>query len=187
MTRRFNNLDSALKLLRPLSGGDAVDLADTTALGKWQNYRAGKVSVSYTRAATSNPEDLLNVQILPFALPSDSTQRAIVPLSLRAKNNLGDTGAAQADFNFADVTEAGVDFQGFVPAKATVRVATATATEKTSKLTGLKYKTKGGSSYTFPVGSKASNGRFSEVIKAISTKVVSATRSVSFTGEKFLL
>ena len=76
----------------------------------------------------------------------------------------------------------------FVPAKA--RIATIVAgTTETSKITGRKYKTKTGTSYTVPMGQTSGTLRYQQTLKAILTDGVfsgsSATHTVSFDPEEF--
>lgn len=191
MAKRFNNLKSALKLLRPLSGtGDAVDLADTSALGFFQAVQAGKKAVEYgDRPEGSEPGQLLLYSLVPFATPINTAPKVKTYLSKRSETGITAAGIAVADANIskapADVAAA-VELVGFVAAKAVIRVPGTTTTTKTSKLTGQKYKTKGGNSYSYPIGfgvGETAKG-FKDVKEAIATKVKTvATRSVSFTPE----
>ncbi|MBD2516861.1 hypothetical protein H6G93_17920 [Nostoc sp. FACHB-973] len=191
MAKRFNNLKAALKLLRPLSGtGDAVDLADTSALGFFQAVQAGKKAVEYgDRPEGSEPGQLLLYSLIPFATPVNTAPKVITYLSKRAETGFTAAGIVAADANIsktpADVAAA-VELVGFVAAKATIRIAGTTTTTKTSKLTGQKYKTKGGSSYSYPIGfgvGETAKG-FKDVKGAITTKVIANdNRSVSFTPE----
>lgn len=192
MAKRFNNLKAALKLLRPLSGtGDAVDLADTSALGFFQAVQAGKKAVEYgDRPEGSEPGKLLLYCLVPFATPVNTAPKVITYLSKRSETAFTTAGIAAVDANIsntpADVTAA-VELVGFVAAKATIRVPGTSVTQKTSKLTGQKYKTKGGSSYSYPIGfgvGETAKG-FKDVKGAITTKVKAGTtnRSVSFTPE----
>jgi hypothetical protein len=61
MARRFNNLDAALRYLRPASSGsDGVvpDAPAGTPLKRYQDWKAGKVDIDYPRSASSNPGSL---------------------------------------------------------------------------------------------------------------------------------
>jgi hypothetical protein len=188
--KRFNNLKAALKLLRPLAGGDAVDLADTSPLGFYQAVASGKKEVNYPdRAEGSKPKELILYALTPFGTPAADAPKLIVTVSKRSETNLTAAGLAITDLKIvktAEVLEAATDAEGFIPAKVTVRVAGTTETEKTSKLTGRKYKTKGGDSYTFPFG--LDTAALTEGQKArkaaIAKKVKTATRSASFTPER---
>lgn len=192
MAKRFNNLKSALKLLRPLTGdGLAADLPDTTALGFFQAVQAGKKAVKYgDRPEGSEPGQLITYSLVPFATPVSNAPKVLTTMSKRSETNFSAAGLAAADLNVSktssDITAA-VELVGFVAAKCTVRVAGATTSTKTSKLTGLQYKTKGGASYSFPMGfgvGETAKG-FKDVKAGIITKVKSATRSASFTPETY--
>lgn len=77
---------------------------------------------------------------------------------------------------------------GFKPAKASCRNVTGTtATSKTSKLTGVPYKTKSDVAYTFPFGAITAQPSYSDQKAAIIALVTAAgeTKSVSFMPEKF--
>jgi hypothetical protein len=191
MPKRFNNLKAALKLLRPLSGtGEAVDLADNSALGFYQAVVSGKKTVSYgDRPAGSEPGEFILYSLVPFATPVNTAPKVLVGMSKRAETNLGTAGIAAADLNVskaANDISAAVELMGFTPAKCTVRSAGTATVSKTSKLTGRPYKTKGGSSYSFPMGfgvGETTKG-FKDVRAAIATKVNTvSTRSVSFSPE----
>lgn len=188
--KRFNNLKAALKLLRPLAGGDAVDLADTSALGFYQAVASGKKEVNYPdRDAGSKPEQLILYALTPFGTPAADAPKLIVTTSKRSETNLSNAGLAITDLAIVktpEVLEAATDAEGFIPAKVTVRVSGTTETTKTSKLTGRPYKTKGGNSYTYPFGlitTTLADGQKARKI-AIAKKVKSATRSASFTAER---
>lgn len=189
--KRFNNLKAALKLLRPLSGGDAPDLADTSALGFYQAVVAGKKKVEYPdRPESSKPQEAITYTLIPFGTPSADAARLKVTMSKRSENQLSPAGLTVGDLNVtktAQDVEAAIDAEGFIPAKVTVRISGTTETEKTSKITGQKYKTKGGDSYTFPFGldkTALTNGQ-KAVKTAIAKKVKSTTRSASFTPERY--
>ena len=192
MAKRFNNLKAALKLLRPLSGtGDAVDLADTSALGFFQAVQAGKKSVEYgDRPEGSEPGTLLLYSLVPFATPVNTAPKVKTYLSKRSETGFATAGIVAADANISKTAEdvgAAVELVGFIAAKAVIRVSGTTSATKTSKLTGQKYKTKGGSSYSYPIGfgvGETAKG-FKDVKEAIATKVKlnNTTRSVSFTPE----
>ncbi|WP_017656230.1 hypothetical protein [Fortiea contorta] len=190
MAKRFNNLKSALKLLRPLSGtGDAVDLADTSALGFFQAVQAGKKKVEYgDRPEGSEPGSLVPYALVPFATPVNTAPKVLTALSKRSETGFSASGITAADANISKEAanlSAAVELVGFVAAKCTIRVVGSTTETKTSKLTGQKYKTKGGRSYTYPIGfgtGEAAKG-FKDVKAAIVAKAKSNTRSLSFIPE----
>lgn len=188
--KRFNNLKAALKLLRPLAGGDAVDLADTSALGFYQAVAGGKKEVSYgDRPEGSEPGSLILYALTPFGTPATDAAKILVTMSKRSETGLPTSGLGVDDLAVVKtpaIIEAAVDAEGFIPAKVTVRVSGVSVTEKTSKITGRKYKTKGGNSYTYPFGlvtTTLADGQKARKL-AIAKKVKSDTRSASFTPER---
>ena len=75
--------------------------------------------------------------------------------------------------------------RGFFPAQAIVSVFSGTETEKTSQITGQKYKSKNAKSYTFPYGASVTEKAEGNVRKDISAAVaVLNNASVSFSSEK---
>ncbi|MFN6485440.1 MULTISPECIES: hypothetical protein [unclassified Nostoc] len=191
MAKRFNNLDAALKYLRSPSAG-AEDLAPDAPAGsqlkKYQDFKAGKVKIDYTRASTSNPGNIEEVALEPFALPAASTDKYIVDISKRAKDNYTAAGVSEGVLNISATLTSATRVFGFTPARATVKNVTGTtASSATSKITGKQYKKKAAASYTFPFGSQASNGSFSEVKADIVAAVAGAggNKGVSFKPEIF--
>jgi len=190
--KRFNNLKAALKLLRPLSGGDAIDLADTSALGFYQAVAAGKKEVTYgDRPEGSEPGSLIVYALTPFGTPAADAPKIQVTMSKRSEApGLSSSGLAITDLAVVktpEVIETAVDADGFIAAKVTVRVAGTSVTTKTSKITGRPYKTKGGSSYTYPFGlitTTLADGQKARK-EAIARKVKTASRSASFTPERY--
>lgn len=192
MPKRFNNLDAALKYLRPPTAPEgelAPDAPTGSQLRKYQDYKAGKVSVTYTRATSSNPGNIDEVSLQTFALPAANTARYIVPISSRAKTNYTTAGVSTAELNISDPIAGGaVEIFGYTPARVTIaNVTGTTATTVASKLTGKPYKKKATATYTFPFGSKATNGSFSEVKAAITAAVAASggNKGVSFKPEIF--
>lgn len=188
MAKRFNNLDAALKYLRSTSAAEDAVTPDAPAgsqLKRYQDFVAGKIRVEYTRATTSNQIALDEVALLPFSNPSASTEKYLVDVSRRAKNRIADAGIDIGILNISDTLTGASRVYGFTPARATVRNVTGTtATLKDSKITGAPYKSKAASSFTFPFGSQAANGSYSEIRNAIIAAVgASGNRSVSFKPE----
>jgi hypothetical protein len=191
MSKRFNNLDAALKYLRPASAGsDGVvpDAPAGTPLKKYQDWKAGKVDIDYPRAASSNPGKLEVISVKPFALPSASTAEYITTISARAQGQYALFGFAAASLGIEAPDNDDIRANGYKPAKASCRNITGTtATSVTSKLTGIPYKTKADVAYTFPFGRTAGNPTYSEQKAALFALVAAAsgTKSVSFTPERF--
>lgn len=191
MAKRFNNLDAALKYLRPTTATDDGVVPDApagTPLKKYQDWKAGKVDIDYPRTATSNPGRLEKVAIKPFALPSASAIEYSTSISARAQSQYALFGLSTANLGIDAVDNDDVQANGYKPAKASCRNITGTtATTVTSKITGRPYKTKADVGYTFPFGRTATNATYSEQKAAIIALVLAAAgnKSVSFTPERF--
>lgn len=192
MARRFNNLDAALKYLRPKGASETTEIPDAPAnsqLRSYQDYKAGKRLITYPRANTSNPGDIKAASLKPFALPAADTDNFLVEISGRAINNFSAAGLTAANLNIDTTPEGTANLKrviGFTPARATVKNITATtATTKTSKITGDTYKSKAASSYTFPFGRGTASPSYSQA-KDIIVSAVSGSagnKGVSFKPE----
>lgn len=187
MAKRFNNLDAALKYLRTNTGGLAPDAPAGSFLRTYQDWKAGKRAVSYTRDVGSKPGDLKIVAINPFALPADEDNLALVTLSARARASTFGTGmiAAGGITEIPPVTA--TKLKRFVPAKATIFVPGTGTGKEPSKLTGVSYEKKGGTSYTFPYGAESATSKEAGIRKIITALVVQSNvrNSVSFSSEKY--
>ncbi|QYX30064.1 hypothetical protein [Sphaerospermopsis torques-reginae] len=193
MSKRFNNLDAALKYLRSPEAAPDAEIPDApagTALRKYQDYKAGKVIIQYTRAQDSLPGTLNLVTIKPFGYLPASTVLVRVTLSNRSAGQYSTVGLTEAALGITKIAaenDTSIELAGFKPARCTVRNTTGTsAAPKDSKITGLKYKVKAGATYTFPLGRTTQKASYFEQKSAIIALVeTQATRSVSFTPEKF--
>ena len=189
MPKRFNNLDAALKYLRSTSAAEddiAPDAPTGTQLRRYQDFKAGKIKVEYTRATDSNQIALDPVALLPFSGAAASTDKFIVEVSRRSKNSIAAAGVTLDLLNISETLTDADKIFGFTPARVTIRNTTGTASAtKDSKITGAPYKTKGDSaSYTFPFGSQASAGSYSEIRGAIIAAISDdGNRSASFKPE----
>ncbi|MDZ8071140.1 MAG: hypothetical protein RMY64_36925 [Nostoc sp. DedQUE08] len=191
MAKRFNNLDAALKYLRPTSSGEDGVVPDApagTPLKKYQDWKAGKIDIDYPRSASSNPGRIVAVSIKPFALPVASTDEYIVRMSNRAQGQYSLFGLSAAALGIAAVDSNDIVARELKPAKASCRNITGTTpTSVTSKLTGRPYKTKADTGYTFPFGAITAQPSYSDQKAAILGLVTAAgeTKAVSFIPEKF--
>ncbi|MFM8009038.1 MAG: hypothetical protein ACKO86_29900 [Dolichospermum sp.] len=192
MTKRFNNLDAALKLLRnPGAGPDdeAPDAPTGSALREYQIYKQQKRAITYTRAASSKPGSLKVVVIKPFALPAADATTIRIDLSERAESNFATFGLTAAELGI-DTTLNNNDklIVGFLPAKAVCRNITGTTTTTvTSKLTKRPYRTKANVSFTFPFGRTTASPTFGQAKAEIISSVAGSAgnKSVTFHPEKY--
>jgi hypothetical protein len=191
MAKRFNNLDAALKYLRPASSTDDGVIPDApagTPLKKYQDWKAGKVDIDYPRAAASNPGKIEKISVKPFGEPVASTSEYLTSISGRAQAQYALFGLTAANLGIEAPDNDDVVSKGYKPAKASCRNVTGTvASSVTSKLTGIPYKTKADTAYIFPFGRTTTNPSYKEQKAAILALVTAAagTKSVSFIPEKF--
>jgi hypothetical protein len=194
MAKRFNNLDAALRYLRPASAGEDGVVPDApagTPLRKYQDWKAGKVDIDYPRAASSNPGRLNRISVKPFALAAASTAEYGTVISNRAASQYTLFGLTVAELGIEDPDNDDVIAKGYRPAKAACRNTTGTtATARPSKIIGVSYKRKASVGYNFPFGRTTGNPTYAEQKAAILASVVGASadnavKSVSFTPERF--
>jgi len=193
MGKRFNNLDAALKYLRPpgaTDGAESPDAPTGSQLRQYQDYKAGKRVITYTRATTSNPGDIKSAALKPFSLPAASTANYLVDISNRALTNIGTAGLTADVLNIDTTTEGTTNVSkvyGFTPARAIVKNVTGTGagTPTPSKITGASYKKKAGASYSYPFGRSTDDPSYSEVKAAITNAIANSggNKGVSFKPE----
>ncbi|NJO98636.1 MAG: hypothetical protein HC764_23730 [Pleurocapsa sp. CRU_1_2] len=173
-------------LRTPNSTAPAPDAPAGTVARKFQDYKAGKVTVSYTREASSKPGEILKVSILPFYFGGVAGTEAIVAQSKRADDK-AELSGVQTQCNQVTVNaETHAKLSRFIPAKATVFDYGTATTSETSKITGIRYDKKAGNSYTYPFGANTTEKTPGEVRKGILAAVTAlGTASVSFSDERY--
>lgn len=187
MAKRFAKLKYGLDMLRtPNSVAAAPDAPTGTVARKFQDYKAGKVRLTYTREAASKPGEILKVSVLPFYFGGVAGTEAIVSQSKRADDK-AEMGGVQTQCNqIAANPELHAKLAKFIPARATVFDQGGISTASTSQITGIRYDKKAGSSYTFPYGASTAEKTEGEVRKGIIAAVNAlTTASVSFSNEKY--
>lgn len=185
MARRFAKLKYGLDMLRaPNSTTPAPDAPAGTVARKFQDYKGGKVKLTYTRSAASKPGEIIKVSILPFHFGGEAGSEAIVAQSKRADEK-SEMSGVQTQCNQITVNSViHKKLARFIPAKATVFDYGTTTTSETSQITGIRYDKKAGNSYTFPYGASTAEKAEREVRKGILAAVETlGTASVSFKGE----
>ncbi|BAY15702.1 hypothetical protein NIES21_15210 [Anabaenopsis circularis NIES-21] len=188
MGKRFNNLEAALRYLQG-TGTDTTTIPTAPAgsqLAEYQEWRARKRVVDYTRDAASKPGTLEEAVIKPFGLPTADAKEFLVDFSKRAKDKLTDTGVDVAALNHVASPTDAQRVIGFTPAKAIVTIyATGDGTPTPSKITGRKYNKKNNNSYTLPFGRGTDDPSYSQAKSTIVTAVSngSTSRGVSFQPE----
>jgi hypothetical protein len=180
---RFRGLEASKKNLRVPGQTTQPQAPAGSILGEYQKFKAGEKNISYTRATSSNPGTMEEMQIKLFGLGA-TNNTALCRVSKRALDL--QTGVAEADLGLS-VSDGAWDFEGdFIPAKAIIKIIGTSSTEATSKITGNKYRSKGGSSGTLPFG-QATATNYVAQCKAIADKVnTGAARGVSFLPEDIL-
>ncbi|NJK58733.1 MAG: hypothetical protein HC939_23515 [Pleurocapsa sp. SU_5_0] len=187
MVKRFSRLKYALETLRtPNSTAAAPDAPAGTVARKFQDYKGGKVKLTYTRSADSKPGQIQKVSILPFYFGGAENSEAIVAQSARAILN-SDLSAVRTQCNQKVANfETDAKLSRFIPAKATVFDYGTATTSETSQITGIRYDKKTGNSYTYPFGASATEKTPGEVRKGILAAVTAlGTASVSFSDERY--
>jgi hypothetical protein len=187
MAKRFSRLKYGLNMLRtPNSGAAAVDAPTGTVARKFQDYKAGKVKLTYVRDAASKPGEILRVSVLPFHFGGVANSEIIVAQSKRADVK-AELAGVQTACNLITVNyQLHAKGGKFRPAKATVFDFGTTSTAELSQITGIRYSKKAGNSYTFPYGASLAEKAESEVRKGIIAAVDAlGTSSVSFSSEKY--
>ncbi|WP_374822854.1 hypothetical protein [Aerosakkonema sp. BLCC-F183] len=183
-----------MKYLQSAGGAgsaEAVQAPAGTQLKKFQDYLGGSITVSYSRNADSQTKGLLAYTGKLFGLKGEES-KALMRVSKRAIDGKGNAGIDPTEDLQITAGNTGVFNGNYVPANAIVstRNTTGTVSTKDSQLTGRKYKTKGGASYTYPFGRKADTDIIKDRIEAIKTKVGVAvegkSRSVSFLPEDII-
>ena len=187
MAKRFAKLKYGLDMLRiPNSTAAAPDAPSGTIARKFQDYKAGKVKLTYTREDGSKPEAILKVSILPFYFGGVAGTEAIVAQSKRADDKTELSGV-QTQCNQITVNpELHAKLAKFIPAKATIFDYGTTSVPETSQITGIRYDKKAGNSYTYPYGADTAEKTEGEVRRGILAAVKTlGTASVSFSNEKY--
>lgn len=194
MSKRFNNLEAALKYLRPPGATESSEVPDAptgSQLRQFQDYKAGKRVVTYVRNTSSNPGNITAAALKPFSLPAADTTNFLVDISQRAITNFTAAGVNATILNIDTTPEGAAGLTkvvGFTPARATIKNVTGTTGVPTpSKITGDSYKKKASSSYTFPFGRSTADPSYSEVKAAITAAVSTAggNKGVSFKPENY--
>ena len=184
--KRFSDLERVYTALK-LGKVDPSTLPQNLDFVKYAKWREGDGPERNIVRPPLNGEVEVGVNAFGYPFNNDKGK---IKISISGRSNAFLNG-------FGPKTKFGVintglnDYQrvsSFVSAKA--RIATIVAgTTETSKITGRKYKTKTGTSYTVPMGRTDSTKQYQEQINEILADAVfsgsSATHTVSFDPEEF--
>lgn len=180
--KRFSRIRYAMQKLE--ASGGAID--------QYKLYLAGTNKITREPFPEGTKLTKTPRAVNPFGIPLDAKSNYQVQVSDRAIAGIGETGVALTDLNVLTVGGTGVtteDVPDFRPAQAIIRVPGTTVATKTSGITKMKYKTKGGTSYTYPFGKKADTDTVKSIGSAITAKVTedsAKNRSISFKPEKII-
>lgn len=180
---RFSNLQDALKKGRT-----------GTKLTAYKDWRADGAPA--TAAAPNQPAKgaVIRKALLPFYFGvTDFTNHAVIKISGRSFSGLATVGLTEAKLCLDDIPEtpaAGSTYEivdGLRPARAVIfKPGTGSTTEK-SRITGVNYKKRVGSSYTLPFGKKDAIGRRDQKgMRGIIVSGVIAGCGVSFKEEEYV-
>jgi hypothetical protein len=194
--RRFSDLEGRLLSFLQSGGSRDVSQIQDQELRKYAEWKfnQGGDKRKLPASSTRNRQGLKYAIIEPFgdlATPSKlflasvserarawlATQPAALKTAVAWKPAPADTSPNQPIF-----------VKGFISARAVIRQQAASADERTSRITGKKYKTKAGSTqqgYSIPFGSAGDNSEIVQA-RAINDAVPNATFSVSFLPERYV-
>lgn len=127
--------------------------SNETARNKLISYFKGEIQVEYTSRQGNRPATL-EVYVTPFGIPLETGKKLVQDV-----NSARWAGVSGFVAGFTDETHAVADQinvpQLLVPRASITTQRTATGTNETSKLTGLRYKSYGGQSVSVPFGAGA--------------------------------
>jgi hypothetical protein len=151
-----------------------------TAYTRYKQWQDRTEPTSYTRSSSSNPGGYIRVAVTPFG--ADAAQDLIIKASRRANTELDTLLGARIKITLTGALR----LPGFEPAKVVVFRGTGGDAPETSKITGLSYNKRTGSSYVHGFGAGTATEREVEAQSAITEAVMAtANSSISFTPERF--
>ena len=187
-TKRFKSYERALQIIKDPDAPADADLTLDKQSPLYLYFTRKTRNITYTRSTDSKPKKILEVSIKPFGAAADATNLAIVSFSQRVKEE----NAVKDIITACNHNEVDISFHsprvGFKPAKATIFIpaATQSTTKEPSKITGVLYNPREGSSYTIPYGQKTGAIYESLVRENIQTAVNAiTTATVSFKSEVY--
>ena len=149
MPKRFSRYQFALKANKGVA-------AEGSPLKEYLEYKTGVKKVTYTRDTASNTDGFTPIYLVPFGEGED-----IFYLSQISNRALAQVALAGGQSELKYVLVSAITNQitsesnKYTPAAATVFKAQGDGTSPPSKITGVEYRKRGGSSFTFPFGKAA--------------------------------
>lgn len=173
MSRRF----SRFKWLQKIWG----DSPPSEVLSRYNSYVSGQNKVTISRTENSLPQRFVPVYIAPFQPKRIVLYCTCSNRSFQEKTTIfGNKNV----LNWINATRFEIRPK-YRPAKARVYKKLANTREKTSSISGLKYRDDSSANYTFPFGRKYNYySRYTTVIKQITETIDYNKYRVSFTPEK---
>jgi hypothetical protein len=181
MGQRFNNLDDVYNTLV----GANFNFDQLPSNNKYRKYKEWKINPELRKLGDGvmpNTGDRTAYGIRPFGVLFDDANKTRIKISGRVHSAIATLGGV-ALFNLTATPDASFEgLPGYVPAKAILAAKTA-STSNTSKITGRKYKSRSGESYTVPFGkSAATDNEFDLQDDIIAIK--GSTHVITFTPER---
>jgi len=181
MGSRFNNLDDVYNTLV----GASFNFDQLPANNKYRKYKEWKINPELRKLGDGvmpNTGDRTAYGIRPFGMLFDDANKTRIKLSGRVHGAIATLGGV-ALFNLtANPDGAFEGMPGYVPAKAILATKTASISS-TSKITGRRYKSRSGESYTVPFGRSDTNDtEFDLQDEILATK--GSTHVITFTPER---
>jgi hypothetical protein len=190
MGKPFSDLEK--QALRLLAGGGNPLTGNDEELKKYWKWRINPGDISHnlpTASTRTTGRQTNEIGITPFGLDLAATQYARVTISIRSAA-FYDSKKSELGHKTLNTTNIGIPLE-FTPAKIYARRgASATPSEKISRITGRKYKTKftpSDEGFTAPFGLKTA-GESIAVRQAVLATEIGALASVglvTFTPERF--
>lgn len=194
--RRFSDLEA--RLLSFLQSGGSRDISqiqdqELKKYAEWK-FNQGGNKRNLPASSTRNRQGIKYAIIEPFGDLTNPSKLFLASVSERARTWLtGQPSALKTAVGWKPVPadtspNKPIFVKGFIAARAIIRQQAASADERTSRITGKRYKTKAGSTqqgYSIPFGSTSDNSEIVQA-RAIALAVPDATFSVSFLPERYV-
>jgi len=194
--RRFSDLEARLLSFLQSGGGKDINQIQDEALRKYAEWKfnQGGNKRKLPASSTRDRKGIKYAIIQPFGVESDNRKLYLASVSERARLWLaGQPTNLKIAVGWkpepaSSSTNQPILVKGFMPARAVIRQKAASADERTSRITGQKYKTKASSSqqgYSIPFGSVSDNAEITQA-REITSAVQGENFSVNFLPEKFV-
>jgi hypothetical protein len=183
MPKRFSRLKYALRALQnPLESSSNTPPAGSV-LDNYNKVVTGQTKPTYTREAASKPGSLLTRAVNPFGIDSANAP-ALIKVSNRSFANSSISATRTACSILADNATGAMRYLRFRPAQVVIFLISASQTEtlSTSKITGVKYNPREGSSFVLPFGKGVAGDSYSDKRGAI-LAAAPDTQGLSFKPE----